>query len=75
MGGHIAMTYAALYPTEVASLWLFDPGGVWSAPQSELRKILSEQERNPMLAKTEDEFAQLFAFVMSDPPFTPPAHA
>ena len=69
MGGHIAMTYAALYPTEVASLWLLDPGGVWSAPQSELRKILSETGRNPMLAKTEDEFAQLFSLVMSDPPF------
>jgi len=69
MGGHIAMTYAALYPTEVASLWLLDPGGVWSAPQSELRKIISETGRNPMLAKTEDEFAQLFSLVMSDPPF------
>jgi pimeloyl-ACP methyl ester carboxylesterase len=69
MGGHIAMTYASLYPTEVASLWLLDPGGVWSAPQSELRKILSETGRNPLMAKSEDEFAELFALVMSDPPF------
>jgi pimeloyl-ACP methyl ester carboxylesterase len=71
MGGQIAMSYAALHPTEVASLWLLDPGGVWSAPASELRKVLAETGQNPLMAKNEDEFAQIFAFVMSDPPFIP----
>jgi pimeloyl-ACP methyl ester carboxylesterase len=71
MGGHIAITYAALYPTEVASLWLLDPSGVWSAPTSEAQKILSETGRNRLLARNEDEFAQLLAFVMNDPPFIP----
>ena len=40
MGGHIAMTYAALYPDAVRSLWLIDAGGVWSGPQGELQKHL-----------------------------------
>jgi pimeloyl-ACP methyl ester carboxylesterase len=40
MGGHIAMTYAALYPEEVKSLWLLDPGGVWSAPKSIVQTAL-----------------------------------
>ena len=71
MGGHIAMTYAALYPDEVKSLWLLDPGGIWSAPPSELREIIVKTGENPLMAKNEDEFAKIFAFVMADPPFIP----
>lgn len=71
MGGHIALTYAALHPAEVKSLWLLDPAGVWSAPESELRKIVRQTGRNPLMASSEDDFAGIFAFVMSDPPFIP----
>ena len=71
MGGHIAMMYAALYPDEVKSLWLLDPGGIWGAPASELRKIIAETKENPLLAKDEEAFARTFDFVMSDPPFIP----
>lgn len=71
MGGHIAMMYAAFYPEEVESLWLLNPGGIWSAPQSEFRKIVAEKGENPLMARNEDEFAKIFAFVMSDPPFIP----
>ena len=71
MGGHIALTYAALYPAEAKSLWLLDPGGVWSAPESHARKLIRETGRNPLMARNEDEFARIFAFVMSDPPFIP----
>ncbi len=71
MGGQIAMTYAALYPDEVKSLWLLDPAGVWSAPESEVRKIIVETGRNPLIVRNEDEFAQLFAMVMNEPPFVP----
>jgi pimeloyl-ACP methyl ester carboxylesterase len=71
MGGHISMMYAALYPDEVKSLWLIDPGGVWSAPASELRDIIAKTGENPLMAKNEDEFARIFAFVMADPPFIP----
>jgi pimeloyl-ACP methyl ester carboxylesterase len=71
MGGEIAMAYAALHPNEVASLWLLDPAGIWSAPKSELAKLVIEQGRNPLIAKNEEEFAQTISFVMSDPPFIP----
>lgn len=72
MGGQIAMTYAALYPNEVASLWLLDPAGVWSAPPSELAKTIAATGHNPMLIRTEDDFARLIGLVMTDPPFIPP---
>jgi pimeloyl-ACP methyl ester carboxylesterase len=71
MGGQFSLFYAAMYPGEVKSLWLLDPGGVWSAKESDVRKIVRETGRNPLMAKTEDEFAQLFKFAMSDPPFIP----
>ncbi|MBN1470328.1 MAG: alpha/beta hydrolase [Syntrophaceae bacterium] len=73
MGGHIAMMYAALYPDEVKSLWLLDPGGIWSAPPSELREIIVTTGKNPLLAKNEDEFAEIFKFTMADHPFIPRA--
>jgi pimeloyl-ACP methyl ester carboxylesterase len=71
MGGHISMMYAAFFPNEVKSLWLLDPGGVWSAPPSELGKIITTTGENPLMARSEDEFAKIFAFVMADPPFIP----
>ncbi len=71
MGGQIALAYAARYPAETASLWLLDPAGVWSAPASELRDIVTQTERNPLIARNEEEFAQILPFVMSDPPFIP----
>lgn len=71
MGGQIAMSYAARYPNEVKSLWLLGPAGVWSAPQSEVFQIIEKTGHNFLLAKNEDEFAQVFSFVMSDPPFIP----
>jgi len=71
MGGQIALTYAALQPAQVRSLWLIDPAGVWSGPESELQKMIRETGRNPLVARSEDEFAETFAFVMNDPPFVP----
>lgn len=71
MGGQIAMSYAALYRSEVKSLWLIDAAGIWSAPASELRKTIEETGKNPLLIRTEDEFAGLFPWVMAEPPFIP----
>jgi pimeloyl-ACP methyl ester carboxylesterase len=71
MGGQISLMYAALYPDEVKSLWLLDPAGIWSAPPSELREIIVKTGENPLMARNEDEFAKIFAFVMADPPFIP----
>jgi pimeloyl-ACP methyl ester carboxylesterase len=67
MGGHIALTYAALYPAEVKSLWLLAPGGVWSAPPSEMRKRIASSPHNPMIVRNEEEFAQLVAGVTAVP--------
>ena len=71
MGGQIALAYAARFPAEVKSLWLLDTAGIWSAPESELRKIIRETGRNPLMIQNENDFAGLFPFVMNDPPFVP----
>jgi len=71
MGGQVAMTYAALYPDEVRSLWLLDSAGVWRGPESDLHRIEEKTGRNPLLAKNEQEFAGLLSLVMKDPPFIP----
>jgi len=71
MGGQIALAYAAAYPAEVLSLWLLDPAGVWSAPPSELAKLVKIEHRNPLIVRNEDEFARAFDFAMSKPPFVP----
>ncbi|MGA9111194.1 MAG: alpha/beta hydrolase [Smithella sp.] len=71
MGGQISMMYAFYYPDEVKSLWLIDPGGIWSAPKSEFYELITKTGENPLMARNEDEFAKIFAFVMADPPFIP----
>lgn len=71
MGGHIALTYAALYPKEVHSLWLLNAGGVWSAPPSELRRKMAETGENPLLVQDEDDFAALVALVAAKPLMIP----
>ena len=73
MGGQIALTYAGQYPDEIASLWLLGPAGVWSAPCNEVFDIVNKTRSgyNPLLARNEEEFAQVFAFTMNDPPFVP----
>src|SRR6218665_1119972 len=58
MGGHIAMTYASLYPGEVRSLWLLDAGGVWSGPRGELQEPLLGTGQNLLVAGTEAEVAE-----------------
>lgn len=71
MGGHIAMTYATLYPGDVKSLWVLDPSGVWSAPKSMVRTAIETTGKNPLTVKTEEDFVTLLQWVMSKPPFIP----
>lgn len=71
MGGQIAMAYAAAHPAEVESMWLLDPAGIWSAPQSELAKIIENHDHNPLLIRNGDDYVSAFHFVMSKPPFIP----
>jgi len=73
MGGQIALTYAALYPQEVQSLWVLNAAGVWSAPPSEMRKRIANTGHNPMLVKNEEEFAQLLSLVTAKPLYIPRA--
>ena len=68
MGGQIALTWAAARPAEVQSLWLLDPAGIWSAPDSELARTYRGTDRNPLMVSSEDEFDALFSLVMTTPP-------
>lgn len=71
MGGHIAMAYAAKYPTQTNSLWLLNPGGVWSAPPSEVFKEYHRTGVHPLWVHDSADFKRVFSVVMSDPPFVP----
>lgn len=71
MGGQIALLWAVKHPDAVRSLWLLDPAGIWSAPESELARIVLADSGNPLIAHNEDEFAATCEFVMEDPPFIP----
>ncbi len=73
MGGYIALTYAAEHRLDVASLWLLDPAGIMQDTKSELAQIITTKGENPLLIHNEDEFARMFDFVMSDPPYVPRA--
>lgn len=71
MGGHIALTYAALYPDETASLWLLDTGGIWSAPDSELKKVATKTGVNPLQPKTIEAYSDIPGWVMHNSPAYP----
>lgn len=71
MGGQISLTYAALYPDEIQTLWLLNPSGMWNAPRSELLRILDAKGRNPLLVENEEDYFRLFEFVMHEPMFVP----
>jgi pimeloyl-ACP methyl ester carboxylesterase len=63
MGGYIALNYALHYPERVKTLTLIDNAGVTSRNKSELELAIDEG-RNPLVAKTLDEFDGLLNFVM-----------
>ena len=67
MGGQIALSWAAAHPHDVQSLWLLDPGGLWSAPESEPARTMHESGKNPLLVSSEDDFAALIDLSMDHP--------
>jgi pimeloyl-ACP methyl ester carboxylesterase len=73
MGGGIAMSLAAQHPQEVASLWLIDCAGIGAAPPSELARIVTTTDANPLIITRESDFPAFMNFVMSDPPYIPGA--
>ena len=71
MGGYIAARYTVMFPERVFSLGLFDSAGVRSPVPSEMEKMLSKGDPNPLVAGTVDEFDELLKFVFSTPPDIP----
>jgi abhydrolase domain-containing protein 6 len=70
MGGLISGLYAASYPDDVLTLGLFDPGGVKDREESGIAREFSAN-RNPLVAKTTEEYDRMLAFMFVDPPLIP----
>ncbi len=73
MGGQIAAVYASLYSATVNSLWLLDPGGVWSVPRTHLNQLARLEGHSPLIVANEDQFVELYHLVMAKPPYVPRA--
>ncbi|GAA6143051.1 alpha/beta fold hydrolase [Hydrogenophaga sp. 5NK40-0174] len=73
MGGHIAMMWAAAQPEAVLSLWLLNPGGVWSGPKSEMRQRIEATGKVVLIARTPAEYKALLDAVVFKPAHVPEA--
>ena len=71
MGGGIAAFYAHAYSDKVSSITLIDAAGVHPPKQSQLQKIIENNEPNPLIIRTEKDFDRLREFAMEDQPFLP----
>lgn len=71
MGGYTVALYAAQHPAEVASLWLIDAAGIFSAKPSELLAAVESNGPNPLLPQTPAQFREVLNFAMSKPPYIP----
>ncbi|MFZ6750202.1 alpha/beta fold hydrolase [Undibacterium sp. Ren11W] len=70
MGGAIAYHVALLAPQHVKSLALMNAAGVMSAQPSELF-LLNQQGENPLIVRNPQEYKNMLAFTMTDPPYLP----
>jgi abhydrolase domain-containing protein 6 len=71
MGGNIAGVYASIYPTDLKSLLLIDPGGVASSEPSEMSRRLKDGAPNPLIAENVRDYDRLLDFVFVKRPFIP----
>ena len=71
MGGYFSAGLAASYPEAVRSAWLLAPGGVHAAEPSEMARRIAAGEDVPLMARTPEQFGDVFAFVMTEPPWVP----
>ena len=71
MGGQISLMYAALFPDEVKSLWLLDPGGIWSAPPGELHNMIKLPGKTRSWPEAKMNSPRYLHLRMADPPFIP----
>jgi pimeloyl-ACP methyl ester carboxylesterase len=71
MGGYTVALYGAQHPDEVASLWLINSAGIFSAKPSELLAAVQANGPNPLLPQTPAQFVELLRFAMARPPYIP----
>ena len=70
MGGLIAGVYAAMYPDEILSLGLLDPGGIIDREPSQISLEL-ERGNNPLIVESVSDYDKLLDFLFVKPPFIP----
>jgi pimeloyl-ACP methyl ester carboxylesterase len=70
MGGHISITYAYEYPAQVASLALFNNGGIHAPNESELMRRVKLGE-SPLVIRSDEGFKSMMALVFNEQPFAP----
>jgi pimeloyl-ACP methyl ester carboxylesterase len=71
LGGLIAGNYAAKYPDEIKTLWLLNPLGVVSAPDSEMFEMIKNNHSPKILPKNLKEYNELIDFAFYNKPFIP----
>lgn len=71
MGGHIVLTYAIEHPGEVASLALFDAGGVASPVPSDHGRLLAATGRTVFDVRSHADFDAMVAMAMHEQPWLP----
>lgn len=71
MGGGIAAFYSYNHPEKVDSITLIDAAGVHPPKLSKLQQIMENNEPNPLIVRSEDDFDRLREFAMEDQPFLP----
>lgn len=70
MGGHITAVYAQRYPAHVASICLFNNGGIKAPELCEMERDL-HRGINPLLVSSVPDFDRLLALVCEKKPFLP----
>ena len=71
MGGRVAAELAAAHPEAVRTLWLLDPAGARGEALSEMIERTEAGEPPPLFSRTADEYIDVLAFTMSEPPVIP----
>ena len=71
MGGGVALLLAQQQPQAVNSLILMDAAGVFPPQQSEFQQRLEATGDNPLVVNSKQDFEDLQAFALEQPPFLP----
>ncbi|WP_428683627.1 alpha/beta fold hydrolase [Sphingopyxis sp.] len=71
MGGWIALRFAIDYPDRLRTLTLMNNAGILGADESELQKLASNRDYNPLVIANLEDADRLIAFVVRKPTFVP----